>query len=47
MICDYCYEDAEHRVYPDDSAEFPAGPAIKLCHTAAGTYVHVLEASEE
>lgn len=41
--CPTCSEQAEHRVYKDDSAEFPAGPAIRVCHASDGAYIHVLD----
>jgi len=41
--CPTCGETAEHRVYRDDSATFPAGPGIRVCHSRNGAYIHVCE----
>lgn len=41
--CPTCGESAEHQIYKDESASFPAGPAIRICHTSDGAYLHVKE----
>jgi hypothetical protein len=43
IVCPTCEECAEYKVYQADSHEFPAGPAIRVCHTSDGAYVHVLD----
>lgn len=40
--CPTCGQQADHRVYSKDSAEFPAGPAIRVCHASGGAYIHVI-----
>lgn len=47
MICPTCGEDAEHRVYRNDSAEFPAGPSIRVCHNKDGAFIHVIGDDDE
>jgi len=41
MNCPTCGKNAQHKVYSDNSAEFPAGPSIRVCHARDGAYIHV------
>lgn len=43
--CPTCGQQAEHQVYKNDSASFPAGPAITVCHANDGAYIHVEDES--
>jgi hypothetical protein len=46
--CPTCGEQAEYKVYIDDSYELPAGPALRICHsTKSGAYIHVLGDDDE
>lgn len=40
-LCPTCGGQAEHQVYENDSADFPAGPSITVCHADDGAYIHV------
>jgi hypothetical protein len=41
-VCPTCGDTAEHAVYENESAEFPAGPEIRVCHADTGAYIHVI-----
>jgi len=42
MMCPTCNEDAQYRIYRNDSDDFPAGPSIRVCHSEKGAYLHVI-----
>lgn len=41
--CPTCGENAAHKIHRNDSASFPAGPAITVCHARDGAYLHVAD----
>lgn len=40
-MCPTCGENADHKVYENDTVDFPAGPSVRICHANDGAYLHI------